>query len=221
MIELISNYQEAWLKGTYNTFFLYIGALVIGLSIGLPGAFAYLTSTNNLTRKTIQHILSIFGTVPVLAIMFWLHYPAQQVIDKLWSPFISATISLGLVNATSVATILIKSIDNMNPKFIMTARMATESNWTLYTVILIPTILISSLPALILSQIAIIHGTMFASLISVSEIFRVAQQINAIENRPVELFSIIILFYTFTCIPIIAIAGKIKKLSNTIQNKND
>ena len=47
-----------------------------------------------------------------------------------------------------------------------------------------------------------LQATLFASLISVDEIFRVAQRINATIYRPIEIYTCLGMFFLLICLPL-------------------
>jgi ABC-type amino acid transport system permease subunit len=66
----------------------------------------------------------------------------------------------------------------------------------------LPLIFRQVLPGLLLLQVMMLHTTLFASLISVEEIFRVAQRINAQIYRPVEIYTALGVFFLMVSLPI-------------------
>lgn len=56
-----------------------------------------------------------------------------------------------------------------------------------------------------------LHTTLFASLISVEEIFRVAQRINAKIYKPVEIYTALGVFFLLVCLPLNGFALGLKK----------
>jgi len=55
-------------------------------------------------------------------------------------------------------------------------------------------------------QVNMLQATLFASLISVNEIFRVAQQINSQIYRPVEIYTALGLLFLAICLPLNGLA---------------
>jgi ABC-type amino acid transport system permease subunit len=53
-----------------------------------------------------------------------------------------------------------------------------------------------------IQQVIMLHTTLFASLISVEEIFRVSQRINSTIYRPVEIYTALAFFFLLVCLPI-------------------
>ncbi len=75
----------------------------------------------------------------------------------------------------------------------------------------LPIILRQTLPGLLMIQVAMLHATLFASLISVNEIFRVAQQINSIVYKPVEIYTALGILFLAICLPMNGLALWLRK----------
>jgi ABC-type amino acid transport system permease subunit len=69
-----------------------------------------------------------------------------------------------------------------------------------------PIILRQILPSLLTIQVSMLQATLFASLISVEEIFRVAQRINAVIYKPVEIYTALALLFLLICLPLNGLA---------------
>jgi polar amino acid transport system permease protein len=66
----------------------------------------------------------------------------------------------------------------------------------------LPLVLRQILPPLLTLQVVMLQATLFASLISVEELFRVIQRINAEVYRPVETYTLLALFFIALCAPL-------------------
>ncbi len=62
--------------------------------------------------------------------------------------------------------------------------------------------LVIATPQLLLNQAAMLEYTLFASLISVPELFRVSQTINSMIYQPVAIYSLLVLFFAMILIPL-------------------
>jgi ABC-type amino acid transport system permease subunit len=56
-----------------------------------------------------------------------------------------------------------------------------------------------------------LQATLFASLISVDEIFRVAQQVNSLIYKPVEIYSMLALLFIAICVPLHLLANYLRQ----------
>jgi ABC-type amino acid transport system permease subunit len=52
----------------------------------------------------------------------------------------------------------------------------------------------------------VLQSTLFGSLISVEEVFRVAQRINATAYQPVQIYTALALFFLLLCLPLYLLA---------------
>jgi len=56
-----------------------------------------------------------------------------------------------------------------------------------------------------------LQATLFASLISVEDLFKVAQRINSMIYKPVEIYSALGIFFLLVCLPLNGLALWLKK----------
>ncbi len=201
VLDILINYHQAFFKGLLVT--IQLSAIIwgcgifLGSALGLAGShFKY---SVGLPSRLISFLLS---GIPILVFLFWLHYPAQSMLDIVVDPFYTAALTLSIVNIFAVSD-LTRGVLNDFPKQYLTAAKVTglTREQTIFKIQL-PLILREVIPALLLLQVTMLHTTLFASLISVEEIFRVAQRINAQIYRPVEIYTALGIFFLFVCLPI-------------------
>jgi len=76
------------------------------------------------------------------------------------------------------------------------------------------------LPQLLSIQINMLHLTLFGSLISVEEIFRAAQRINAMVYKPVEIYTAVAILFIAICLPVNILAAWCKeKLTRNLSDR--
>ena len=203
-------YYPAFLNGLGVTMQLalviWVSGIMLGGALGLMGArFRMLVGW---PTRTISFILS---GIPALVFLFWLHYPAQSMFDLVIDPFYTAAFTLSVVNVFAVSD-LVRNILNDFPQQYLTAAKVTglTRRQTVFRIQL-PLVLRQILPGLLMLQVTMLHMTIFASLISVEEIFRIAQRINAQIYRPVEIYTALGVFFLAVSLPINGVAFALKK----------
>jgi ABC-type amino acid transport system permease subunit len=144
--------------------------------------------------------------VPVLVLLFWLHYPLQSVLGVIFDPFYTAAAALSLVNIVSIADLVATTLRDFPAQYVTAARVYGLSPAETTRRIQLPIIFRQILPGLLVRQVTILQATLFASLISVDEIFRVAQRINAIVYRPIEIYTALAGFFLLICLPLNGLA---------------
>lgn len=201
VLDILITYHQGFLQGLFVTLQLALiiwgGGLVLGTALGMAGA-KYRVEIGLPTQ-----VFSFFlGGVPLLVFLFWLHYPAQAVFNVVIDPFITAAFTLTLVNIVAVADLVRTTTDDFPKQYIMAAKVCGMAPQKTFWRIQLPIMFRQMLPALLMLQVTMLHTTLFASLISVEEIFRVAQRINASIYKPVEIYTALGLFFLLVCLPI-------------------
>jgi len=218
MIRIIVEYREAFLQGLLVTLELSLTIWTFGLIVGgFVGVVETKWRTIGIVSRTVAFAIS---GVPVLVFLFWLHYPLQQVAGVVVNPFYTAALTLTIVNVFAVAGIVRHGIDELPSQYIETARVCGMPKSRIFRRIQLPMVLRYIIPPLLQTQVNMLHLTLFASLISVDEIFRMAQRVNAIVYKPVEVYSALGIFFLTVCLPINGVALYLQnKFSRDISEK--
>lgn len=204
MLEILIVHQDAYIRGLIGTLRLALSTWLIGLSIGIPlGALGF--RCNAILRA--NSILNFFvQSTPILVSFLWLHYPAQAVLNITVEPYFTALLALSFCNVVSVATIIQRGLKNLPENTIEMAQTYGLPARVAFCKIFLPLILKQALAPLISLQILMLHMTLFSSLISYEELFRISLQLNATIYKPVEIFSILAIFFIAISLPFIILA---------------
>jgi polar amino acid transport system permease protein len=141
-----------------------------------------------------------------LVLLFWLHYPLQEILQININPFITAAAALSVINILAVSDIVRDALIEFPNEYIIAGQVCGLKKRQLYMQIQFPIILRKIIPSLLTTQVSMLQLTLFASLISVEEIFKVAQRINASIYRPIEIYSALALFFLLICLPLNGLA---------------
>ncbi len=201
VLDILLTYYPAFLQGLAVT--LQLCAVIWGCGIVFGTALGFAGWRHRaLIGFPSRSVSFLLGSIPLLVFLFWLHYPAQAVFDVVINPFYTAAFTLSIVNIFGVADIVRGALVDFPQQYLTAARVTGLSERQTFFKIQIPLILREILPGLIFLQVAMLHTSLFASLISVEEIFRVAQRINAQIYRPIEIYTALGFFFLAVCIPI-------------------
>lgn len=201
VFDIIINFHEALLKGLYVTLQLFLFTSIIGISAGtLLGVLAakYKNSIGVMTKV----VSFIVAGIPILVLLFWLHYPLQSMLNVVINPFYTAIAALAIVNVVAIAELIRNVLIDFPKQYIVAAQMCGISSKDIFKKIQFPLIFRQSLPSLLIIQVNILQATLFASLISVEEIFRVAQRINATIYKPVEIYTSLAILFILVLAPL-------------------
>jgi ABC-type amino acid transport system permease subunit len=146
----------------------------------------------------------------VLVFLFWLHFPLQSILSVVIDPFYTASFALSVLNIFLVCDIVQHAIADFPKQYLLAARVCGMSSKDALRHIEMPIIFRQILPSLLTTQVNMLQCTLFASLISVEEIFRVAQRINAAIYKPVEIYTALGVLFLVVCLPLNGLAYWLK-----------
>jgi len=179
---------------------IWTSGIVLGTLLGIVGA----------KWKVVAVPLKIFSiilaAVPALVLLFWMHYPLQTLLGVVINPFITASAALSIINISLVSELVREALRDFPQQYVWAAQVSGLTDKETVLHIKLPIVFRQTLPGLLNIQIAMLQATLFASLISVDEIFRIAQRINSLVYRPVPIYTLLALFFILVCVPLHAIA---------------
>jgi His/Glu/Gln/Arg/opine family amino acid ABC transporter permease subunit len=209
IFDIIIKHKEGFLKGLFVTFEICLFVWIIGLLLGT--AIGYFISKNKVINRTIKILSFLLSGVPVLVFLFWLHYPAQSFLHISVDPFYTAVFMLSLLNMIAVSEIVSNGIQNLPNQYLEVAKVCGIDPKTTFFKIQLPLIARHIVPSLLTAQVNSLHLSLFASLISVEEIFRVSQRIISIEYKPVEIYTALGIFFLLVSLPVNGFAIYLKQ----------
>lgn len=209
IIDIIWEYKLFFKEGLKNTTLLIALIYPIGIVLGcLLGVVShnYKKSFGILIRL----VSVIVAATPILVILFWLHYPFQYLLGVVIDPFYTTVFAISLVCTFLVSDIIYNALNDFPNQYISSAKVCGLSSKEIVFKIQFPLILRQVLPSVINILVVVLQMTLFASLISVKELFRVAQQINSEIYKPVEIYTAVGIFYIILSLIIFGIAYWVK-----------
>jgi polar amino acid transport system permease protein len=201
VFEIIYKYREAFGSGLLVTLNLCLITWITGLIVG--GALGILSvkwkRAIGIPVKAFSFFLS---GIPILVFLYWLHYPAQTLLHIVVKPFYTAATMLTILNIFAVSDIVRNGIENLPNQYIEVAKICGLNNKKRLFKIELPLIFRHIFPPLLITQVNMLHISLFASLISVEEIFRVTQRVISIEYKPVEIYTALGIFFLLISLPL-------------------
>jgi ABC-type amino acid transport system permease subunit len=205
VIDILLRYRQAFMGGLRNTMALAGIAWFLGLTVGIPlGALA---------RRYVRwvgyplHAVSFaIAAIPPIVLLYWAHFPLQTAFKIVIDPFVTASTILSFLNVVVVAQIVRSALDNFRDEYRLAAQVSGMTRREIFRFVELPLIAREVLPSILASQVLILQSTIFASLISVPELFRVAQLIDSKIYQPIQIYSALAVFFLVVCLPVYLIA---------------
>lgn len=205
VFDIFNQYGAALCAGLLETLrlaaFVWGAGLVIGIALGVLAS-----RYRRLFGWPVAAVAFVLSGIPILVVLFWLHYPLQAILNVVIDPFVTAAITLSVINVFTVSELVRRVLRDFPSQYLVAAQVCGIGKMKTITHIQFPLVLRQVLPGLLMTQVAILQATLFASLISVDEIFRTAQQINASIYRPVEIYTSLGVLFLSVCLPLNGVA---------------
>lgn len=204
-IDIIIRFRADFLHGFYTTlelaFLIWSIGIFLGIMLGAAGS-----RWKGLVGVPTKSVSFVLSGVPVLVFLFWLHYPAQYQLGIVVDPFYTAVAALSIVNTFLVADLVRGVLNDFPEQYAHAARICGLTDAQIFRHIQFPIVARQILPSLLTIQITMLQATLFASLISVDEIFRISQRVNSEIYRPVEIYTALAVFFLAICLPLHGLA---------------
>lgn len=208
LLNILTNYRGAILRGIGDTLKICFSSWILGISLGI--ILGYIAQRQEAIAKFLSASAFLLFSIPVLVLLFWLHYPAQAFLKITIHPIITTIATLTIINAILIAELVKKTVDNFPVQYVLAAKVCGLNDRKIFFKIKFPIMLRQILPSLCSQQVLIMHMSLFGSLISVEEIFRVSQQINSQVYRPIEIYTALALLFIAVSLPLNLIAHYLK-----------
>lgn len=192
-IREIAPYAPQIVEGAFTTLKICGFAYLIGIPLGI--LVGILRGRNRaFFSRVLSYLTFIFSAIPFLVILFWLHYPLQQLMGIAVDSQITAVFALVLLAVAFTSDAVATAVSSFPKELIEMAKGLQIAEKTLLFRLLIPEIFRRIVPQVLVVITLVLHASLFCSFISVNEIFRVAQSINSNIYRPIEIFSLMAIF---------------------------
>lgn len=205
VFQILQNYREAFARGLLITLEMSVLCWGIGLAAGVALGFwghRYASSLGRFIK-----VGSFFlASIPLLILLYWCHYPLQELAGVVIDPFVTSVVVLSLINTTGVADLVRHGLQDFPSQYLDAARVCGIRPGVVRRMIVWPLVFRQLFPALLMLQVQVLQMTLFTSLISVNELFREAQRINSVIYKPIEIYTALALFYLAVCAPLNGIA---------------
>ena len=210
IFEILDRYGDQFLAGLIVTLKLCLivwsAGLIGGTALGAMGA-----RLPKVVGYPLQGLAFGLAGIPILVVLYWAHYPLQALLGVVIDPFVTAAGCLGVINVLAVAEVVRQQIRDVPHQYLAAAKVCGLDRRTTLRRVQLPIIVRQLVPALLPLQVVMLHATLFASLISVDELFRVAQRVNAAIYRPVEIYTALALLFLAVSLPLNIIAAVVRR----------
>ena len=190
MVQFVTQIEANWsvlLWGAAVTIMVSGTAIVLGMPLGLALCFG-LVSPNAWLRRACRAYQSLWRGTPILVQLLIIFYLLPLVGINV-PPVLAAVIALTMNTTAFQAEIFRGGLLALPKGQMEAARMVGIRTWPARIHILIPQMFRLVIPSLVNETISILKNSSLISVIAVTELMRVSQEIVAANYRPFEIYT--------------------------------
>ncbi len=183
-------YRNAYLIGLVNTVVSSFSAIIIGAILGVAIGIA-VTYGNKYVKIPLRLLIDIIRGIPGLVIIFSIYYFLDAVMmmyGMRLSLMAAGIIALSITNAAQIAELTRGALQSIPNGQIEAGRAIGLRFWQIILYILMPQALIQMLPPWVNSATETVKGSTLLSLIGVSQLLLVTQQMIATNNQALKYY---------------------------------
>jgi polar amino acid transport system permease protein len=206
---LIIGSLPALARGAAMTLFVSLTAIALGLVLGMLLSFARMSANRWLSAAARFYISALRG-IPILVLLLMVFYLLPAVGLEA-PPLVAAIAALTLNTAAFQAEIYRGGFAVIPPGQIEAARVLGLSETRIKTRILIPQVIWLVTPALVNEIIVLLKNSSLVSVIAVTELMRVSQQLVSKTYKPTEIYLAACLLYVLMNLCLSALGSRLRR----------
>lgn len=192
-VALVERHIGTLLQGASITLLISAVTITLGMLLGLALCFGLVSRRAAIRRASLVYQSAWRGT-PILVQLLIVYY-MLPVIGLDVPPIVAAVIALTMNTTAFQAEIFRGGLLTIPPGQFEAARILGIGIWAARARILVPQMFRLVLPSLVNETISILKNSSLVSVIAVTELMRVSQQIVAVNYRSLEIYTTAALIY--------------------------
>ena len=205
----IADYKDRIFSGFMTTIWLSISSLILSVLIGVFTAF--LQNSNILIAKHIANLYVTFIRGTPLIMQIYLFYYIIGTSLGVDDRFTAGVIILSIFEGAYIAEIIRGSFSSIDKSQLESAKAVGFTKKQTLTTVILPQLVVRTLPALAGQFASIIKDSSLLSMISVIEITQTMREISSTNFRLFEAYIFLGVLYLLLTLPITIISKKLER----------
>lgn len=206
---VVWRYRALFLTGFKNTILVSCGAIVLGLAIGLLAGLSRV-SNNIWLREASTLYVWIFRGTPLLTQIF-IFYFCLGVVLHFDDPFLVGMVTLAFFSGAYITEMVRAGIESIGPGQWEAARSTGLSHTQALRLVVFPQALKRIIPPVTGQFVSLIKDSSLLSIISVRELSKGAEMVNAATYKTFEAYLPLALFYLLLTYPLTILTSHLEK----------
>ena len=179
-------YRALYIQGFCYTLTISLGATVLGLCFGVLGGLARV-SKNTAARELVTIYVELFRGTPLL-VQIYIFYFCVATVVRFDNPVIIGTVTLGFFSGAYITEMVRAGIESIDKGQIEAAKSTGLTDWMTMRYIIFPQAFRRIIPPVTGQFVSLIKDSSLLSVISVRELTKASEVINATTYKTFEAY---------------------------------
>ncbi|HEY0208351.1 amino acid ABC transporter permease [Acerihabitans sp.] len=185
---VIYQYWRLLLTGLSMTVFVTLVSIITGLLSGIILAILYQLPFRIVKILIAIHV-EIWRSTPLLVQIFWIHFALPQITGITTPALVSGIIAMTLQSSAYLTEITRSGIESIPTGQWEAAKVLNLSQTTTWLRVILPQALKLMLPALCNTVLSFFKGSTILSVLAISELVTISNNISSFTFRPIEVMT--------------------------------
>ncbi|HLI10347.1 MAG TPA: amino acid ABC transporter permease [Alphaproteobacteria bacterium] len=208
--QVVWDYRQVFIRGAAVTGELTIGALAIGLVLGLILGLLR-SSRMRALRWPAALYIELFRSTPILVQLVWIYYALPILSGVQMGNLTSAAVGIGLYAAAYIAEIFRAGIQSIDRGQMDAAKSIGMRYGQAMRRIILPQAVRRMIPPLINEFATLVKLTTLGSVIAVNELLHEAENLINNTYRPLEVYTVLALTFAVLIFPFIYMSQRLER----------
>jgi polar amino acid transport system permease protein len=202
-------YRTLFIRGFVYTLVISFFSIILGLAIGVANGVAS-TSKNPFINQFSQMYVELFRGTPLLVQIYIFYFCVASVV-RLNNPVVIGSITLAFFSGAYISEMVRAGIESIEKGQIEAARATGLSEWQTMRYIIFPQAFRRVLPPVTGQFVSLIKDSSLLSVISVRELTKASEVINATTYRTFEAYIPLAVLYMLLTYPLYYVTRRLEQ----------
>ena len=193
-------YRELFFRGFVYTVIISVASIILGLAIGVTSGIASISKNPFINQLSLMYV-ELFRGTPLL-VQIYIFYFCVATIVHLDSPVVIGSVTLAFFSGAYISEMVRAGIESIDKGQIEAAKATGLSEWQTMRYILFPQAFRRIIPPVTGQFVSLIKDSSLLSVISVRELTKASEIINATTYRTFEAYLPLAVMYMLLTYPL-------------------
>ncbi|THF65653.1 amino acid ABC transporter permease [Pseudothauera nasutitermitis] len=208
--DAIFQYRGVLVEGMLTTLRVLAFSVTIGVALGLVLA-PLRAAHSRWVRWPVQALIEVVRAVPPLVLVVWAYYCLPILTGMKLSAYWTCVLALGLYGSVFFAEIFRSGLQSVDHGLVEAALAVGMTPFKALMRVAAPIAFLRILPAFVGQSVMAVKNSVLGSYIAVGELLYEGQRLSTATFRPLEVLTLVALFFVVTILPLSLLAGSIER----------